>query len=159
VGTANIWLGLKNSDDVGTTFDVEAEVFKNDVLIGSGQINDVPGGSSGFNNAILRSIGLAFSTVNITLDSGDKLSIRLSVRIGATGHRSGTARLWFNDFAANSRFDAQVNGSDTTFYLLDGLLLGPSPGPGPKKTSDVTADRAVDGNPFKPFGTWNFVQP
>ena len=29
LGAANVWIGLKNSDDVGTRFDVRAEVLKN----------------------------------------------------------------------------------------------------------------------------------
>ena len=53
VGPANVWIGLKNSDDVGTRFDLLAEVLKNGTVIGSGQVNSVSGGSSGFNNAIL----------------------------------------------------------------------------------------------------------
>jgi hypothetical protein len=40
------------------------------------------------------------------------------------------------------------------FYLLDGFVLDGSAGSGPKKTIDVFVDKAVGGNPFKPFGTW-----
>src|SRR5206468_563211 len=61
LGPANVWVGLKNSDDVGTKFDLLAEVLKNGAVIGSGQVNDVPGGSSGFNNAVLDTISLALS--------------------------------------------------------------------------------------------------
>jgi hypothetical protein len=155
LGSAGIWLGLKNSDDVGTKFDLLAEVLKNGSLVGSGQLNGVAGGSSGFNNAVLRTISLALSsTANVS--AGDTLSIRLSVRIAVdvSGHRSGTARLWFNDAAANSRFGATIGGSTSDYFLRDGFTLG-SVGAGPKKTIDVFVDRAVGGNPFKPFGTWN----
>ncbi len=31
------WLGLKNSDDQGTNFDLRAEVYKNGVLVASGE--------------------------------------------------------------------------------------------------------------------------
>ncbi|MFY9556600.1 MAG: hypothetical protein WAV47_17950, partial [Blastocatellia bacterium] len=88
--------------------------------------------------------------------TGDVLSIKLSVRIavGVSGHRSGTARLWFNDSAANSSFDATIGGVANSYFLLDGLTLGTSAGAGPKKTIDVFVDRAMGGNPFKPFGTW-----
>jgi hypothetical protein len=79
----------------------------------------------------------------------------LSVRIAASStHVSGTARLWYNDSAANSRFTATVNGTPTDYFLLDGFVLGTSAGPGPKKTSDVLVNRNVGGNPFLPFGTW-----
>src|SRR5207342_1470653 len=57
LSSANIWLGLKNSDDVGTNFDLLAEILRNGVVIGSGQANNVSGGS-GFNNAVQRAISL-----------------------------------------------------------------------------------------------------
>jgi hypothetical protein len=155
VGPANVWIGLKNSDDVGTKFDLLGEVLKNGVVVGSGQINDVPGGSSGFNNAVQRTINMALSGGPVTVQSGDTLAFRLSVRIAASsGHAVGTARLWYNDSAANSRVNVTIGAVTNTYYLLDGLVLGTAAGPGPKKTSDVLVNRNVGGNPFKPFGTW-----
>ena len=127
LGPAGIWLGLKNSDDVGTKFDLLAEVLKNGAVVGSGQLDNVPGGSSGFNNAVLRTIDLALSST-VSCGVGDTLSIRLSVRIavGVPGHRSGTARLWFNDAAASSRFSATIGGIASDYFLLDGFALGPA---------------------------------
>jgi hypothetical protein len=153
---ADVWIGLKNSDDVGTNFDLLAEVFRNGALVGSGQINNVSGGSSGFNNAKDRAIALALTSPGTDpLCSGDTLSIRLSVRVTAVGgHSSGTARLWYNDSAANSHFDATIGGVNSNFYLLNGFVLGTSPGTGPKLTIDVLVNRKIGGNPFKPFGTW-----
>jgi len=145
---------LKNSDDVGTRFDLLAEVLKNGTVIGSGQISNVPGGSSGFNNAILDTVNMALVS-SVTFQSGDTLSFRLSVRVAATGHRSGTARLWFNDAAANSSFTAIVDATTQSYFLLGGFSLGSTAGTGPRNTIDVLVDRAVSGNPFKPFGTWN----
>ena len=156
LGPAKVWIGLKNSDDVGTKFDLRAEVFKNGSLVGSGQLSGVSGGSSGFNNAVLRTINLALNTPT-DVQSGDTVSITLSVRIavGVSGHRSGTARLWFNDAAANSRFSATIGGTTSDFFLLNGFTQGEEAGPGPKKTIDVFVDRLAGGNPFKPFGTWS----
>jgi hypothetical protein len=156
LGPAKVWIGLKNSDDVGTKFDLLAEALKNGSLVGSGTLNGVPGGSSGFNNAVLRTLNLALASP-VSVGPADTLSIRLSVRIavGVPGHRSGTARLWFNDTAANSRFDATIGGLTSDYFLLSGFTLGTATGPGPKKTIDVFVDRAAGGNPFKPFGTWS----
>jgi hypothetical protein len=158
---AKVWIGLKNSDDVGTKFDLLAEVLKNGSVVGSGQINDVPGGSSGFNNAVLRTITLALgSPVNI--GAGDTLSFRLSVRIAATsGHTSGTARLWYNGAAvdsgpgrdAGSRFDATISGSTADYFLRTGFALNTAAG-----SSRTFVDKLVSnsgGNPFVAFGTWN----
>lgn len=155
LGPAQAWVGLKNSDDVGTRFDLRAEVLRNGVVIGSGQLDGVSSGSSGFNNAVLRTINLALSAP-VDVCPGDTLSMKLSVRIAATvaGHRSGTARLWFNDSAANSHFSTTIGGATTSNFLLNGFGLGPVAGSGPKKSIDVFVDRAVGGNPFKPFGTW-----
>ena len=172
---ANIWVGFRSgggdivttsdgssdaaSKDDSTEFDLRAEVFKNGVLVGSGQLDNVSGGGLGLNNAILRSIGLAFSSSTITLVSSDKLSIRLSVRISGDADgadrpgRRATARLWFDNSRVNSRFDATINGVDSTFYLRDGFLLATSLGAQPKNI-DVSATGT-----FQPFGTWIFTQP
>lgn len=155
---ANMWIGLKNSDDAGTKFDLLAEVFINDLLVGSGELDGVNGGSSGFNRAVNRSIDLALSGSPAAPGTGDILKFTLSVRISTTsGHRSGTARLWFNDFQANSNFDATIGATNNIYYLLDGFLLGTGAGTGPKKTIDVFVDKLVGGNPFKPFGTWSIT--
>ncbi|MCM3906396.1 MAG: DUF5011 domain-containing protein [Pyrinomonadaceae bacterium] len=162
LGTADIWVGLKNSDDVGTKFDLLVEILRNDdgqpatpdFVVGSGQVNGVAGGGSGFNNAIQRAISQALSGP-ASFCPTNRLSIRLSVRVAAdSSHVSGTARLWYNDAAANSRFTATVNGSSNTYFLRDGFVLATAAGPGPKKTIDVFVHRNQNDNPFKPFGTW-----
>lgn len=154
---ALVWIGLKNSDDVGTKFDLLAEVLHNNIVIGSGELDSVPGGSSGFNNAKLRAISLALSSVG-NLEGGDTVCIRLSVRIATkvAGHRSGTARLWFNDAAANSRFDLRVGTFDAYVFLRDNFILGNLPGT-VRKSVDVFVDKLRDGNAWKPFGTWCFT--
>jgi hypothetical protein len=156
VGPADVWIGLKNSDDIGTSFDLRAEVFQDGVLVASGQLDGVSPGGSGFNKAKLRKIAV---TPGATMSLGSTLSVRLSVRISTTcgGHRSGTARLWFNDAGANTRLEATNSGSPSDYYLLDGFALAKAAGSGPKKTIDVLVDRARNGNAFKPFGTWSVV--
>jgi uncharacterized protein len=159
---AMVWIGLKSSDDVGTKFDLLAEVLKNGVVVGTGQVNDVPGGSSGFNNASLRAITLALSTGAVGICPGDTLGFRLSVRIAATsGHNSGFARLWYNGAAidtgpsrdAGSRFGATIGGA-ADYFLRSGSLLNTTAGSS-KLSIDVLVNRNVGGNAFKPFGTWN----
>jgi hypothetical protein len=152
---AYAWVGLKNSDDVGTKFDLRAEILKNGTVVGTGELDGVPGGSSGFNNAVSRLVSTIPQTT--TYVGGDILAARLSVRISETvsGHRSGTARLWYNDGAANSRIETTANGQHMVLYLAYPSALTASVGPGPKRSIDVTVDKAVGGNPFKPFGTWS----
>jgi hypothetical protein len=159
---AKVWLGLKNSDDVGTKFDLKAEAYVGGVLVGSGQLNAVPGGSSGFNNASLQSIPLTLSAP-INAGAGSSLSIKLSVRITCSGntHTSGTARLWFNDGQAASGFGATIGGGTQNYYLLNGFALGTAAGPGPKSTIDVLVNstQACPGRPFQTFGTWSITLP
>jgi hypothetical protein len=159
---AKVWIGLKNSDDVGTTFDLRAEVLKNGTLIGSGQLNNISGGSSGFNNAKLREIPLTLSAP-VRVASDDTLSLKLSVRNTCFGktHNAGTARLWFNDSQADSHFDMTIGDTTSDLFLLDGFVLSTDPGSGPKKTIDVVVDSKVScpTRPFKAFGTWNIALP
>jgi hypothetical protein len=120
--------------------------------VGTGEVASVPGGSSGFNNAKLNTISLTPSS-GVTFQTGNSLSIKAFVRNACTGSgkNSGTARLWYNDTAANSRFDIVI-GSPTTRYLVDGFALSLSPGLGPKKMIDVAAGAKC--SPYKLFGTW-----
>jgi predicted extracellular nuclease len=157
-----VWLGLKNSDDVGTKFDLLAEVLKNGSVVSSGQLNNVPGGSSGFNNAVLRTINLAALSSPVEFFPGDTLSFRLSVRITAVGgHSSGTARLWYNGAAidsgpsrgAGSRFGTTISGAAADYFLRNGFVLNTAAGSS-RVFTDVFVNRNVGGNPFKPFGTW-----
>ncbi len=54
-----------------------------------------------------------------------------------------------------SSFGVTVGELTNDHFLLGGFTLGTVAGGGPKMTIDVLVDRAVDGNPFKPFGTWS----
>ncbi len=158
LGSANIWVGLKNSDANGIKFDLKAEVYSNNVLIGSGQLNSALGGSSGFNNAKLNSIPLNIVGAP-TLSTGDLLTIKLYVRNAdeGSGKNSGTARLWFNDVQADSNFDLSIDGEPSTFYLLNSFVLGNSAGIGPRSTIDVAA--GAKGSEYKLFGEWGATVP
>jgi len=153
---AQIWVGLKNSDDVGTRFDLLAEAYVNGDLLTSGQLNNVWGGSSGFNNAKLNTISFGpFSPVDFPEES--TLGIKLYVRNACQGptHNSGTARLWFNDAAANSHIGATIEDDTNDYFLRDGFILSTLVGSGPKKKIDVAAGTPC--SPFKTFGTWTIT--
>ncbi len=151
---AQVWIGLKNSDDVGIKFDLMAEVYKGTNIIGSGQLNSVAGGSSGFNNAHVYSVPLTLAS-SVSVQPGDQLSIKVYVRnaCSGSGKNSGFARLWYNDSQANSQFGVTINSTAKTYYLLDNFALGTNPGSGPKKTLDVAAGAKCSA--FKLFGTWS----
>lgn len=150
---AKVWVGLKNSDDVGVKFDLKAEVYAGSTLVSSGELDTVNAGSSGFNNAKLDAINFhSFSPINFP--SGSTLSIKLYVRNACIGsrHSSGTARLWYNDSSANSKFGATIGANINPYYLVTSAALSTSVGSGPKRTVDVAAGARC--SPFKLFGTW-----
>ncbi|HSX16125.1 MAG TPA: PKD domain-containing protein [Candidatus Saccharimonadales bacterium] len=151
---AGIWIGLKNSDDVGTKFDLKVDAYSGSTLVASGELDSFAGGSSGFNNAHLASIPFS-SFAPVSLPSGTVLNLTVSVRNACvgSGHTSGTARLWYNDSDAASYFGTTVAGSNASYYLRDAFGLATTAGPGPKKTVDVQAGAKCSA--FKPFGTWS----
>ncbi len=159
---AKVWVGLKNSDDVGTNFDLMAQVYKGATPVGSGQLNGAAGGSSGFNNAKLDSIPLTLPAP-VDASPGSTFSITVSARISCSraGHVSGTARLWFNGAEANSDFGATIGGVAKNYYLLNGSILSTSAGPGPEQTVEVFLNNkaACPGRRFTPFGTWRITLP
>jgi hypothetical protein len=154
---ARVWIGLKNSDDVGTRFDLQAIVKNGGVPVSSGTLLGALGGSSGFNNAKLRTIPLSLPAS--AFGSTDAISIELFVRNSCIGtsHNSGTARLWYEDGA-----DSRVNEPGAPTLYLVGTTLALSPGAGPKKTKDVfvgSRDTSCNG-PFTSFGTtWSGTVP
>jgi len=147
----NVWVGLKNSDDVGTTFDLKAVVA--DTADGS-EAEVLPnfyGGSSGFNNAHLAAIPMHIADPFHFPQEG---TLTLSVRVSCSSkHTSGTARLWWNDQYADSNVFRLYYLTGTSDIKADGA------GPGPKMTRDVFVKKngcgaGGDGGTWQPFGTW-----
>lgn len=163
---AKIWVGLKNSDDVGLRVDLLAEVLKNDTPIGMGQLDNQPTGSSGFSRALLKAIDLNLTAGPVEVSPGNILEIRLSARrtCSGGGHNSGTLRLWYNGQPvdtgakrdAGSRFDATIGSDTTDYFLRNNLELSETPG-----SSRLFVDTFVDSKipcsarPFKEIGTWS----
>ena len=162
---ANVWVGLKNSDDVGIRFDLKAEVYKGATLIGSGLLTGVAGGSSGFNNAKLNAIPLTVSAF-ADVSTGDTLSIKVFERnaCSGSGKNSGTARLWYNGQPvdsgatrdAGSRFDATIGIGQPSqdYFLRDTFQLNTAAGSS-KQSIDKSAGAKCSA--FQEFGTWSLT--
>jgi hypothetical protein len=113
---SHVWLGLKNSDDIGTNFDVRVEVKKNGsaLLLGSGEVYCVQGLTRTASQA--RETVIGFSTTTSTMFDGatDQVSITVLTRIGTNGagvscggHTNAVGlRLYFDATADSSRFRA-----------------------------------------------------
>jgi hypothetical protein len=108
----HVWLGLKNSDDQGTYFDLRAEVYKNGELISSGQTLCITGVTRNPDKAKEVTVQFAsFTPVDFT--ESDALSLRVLTRIGTKpdgsrcgGHSSAVGlRLYFDAVSRPARFD------------------------------------------------------
>ena len=72
------WIGLKNSDDQGTWFDLRAEVYKNGALVASGESYCIQGVTRNANQA--KEVFVTFNSPSPTVFNGtsDVLSLKIS---------------------------------------------------------------------------------
>jgi predicted extracellular nuclease len=108
------WLGLKNSDDQGTNFDLRIEVYKNGALVASGESYCITGVTR--NAALAKEVTLSFGSFSSATFNGttDVLSLKVRTRIGTNGagsfcggHSNAVGlRLYFDAVSRPSRFDA-----------------------------------------------------
>jgi endonuclease G len=165
-----VWIGLKNSDDVGLRLDLQAELLIDDVVAASGTINNVSSGSSGFNNAILQSVGLSLASGPVDIPAGAEIAMRVSARrtCFGGGHNSGTARAWFNGLPidigpmrdAGTRLRATVAGTPWPVFLRNGFGLALLPGISRQSVdAGVNSGAACPARPFVLFGTWGTNLP
>jgi hypothetical protein len=101
------WIGLKNSDDQGTRFDLRVEVYKNAVLAASGEAYCIQGVTR--ISAVTTMLALS-GLSGMPFTDGDELSVRVLTRIGTAagafcgGHSNATGvRLYFDAAAMASQ--------------------------------------------------------
>jgi hypothetical protein len=84
LGGARVWLGLKNSDDIGTRFDVRVEAYRNGALLASGQALCILGITQNPSNA--KQVAVSFTPFSTVAFNGtsDVLSLKVLTRIGTT---------------------------------------------------------------------------
>jgi beta-lactamase superfamily II metal-dependent hydrolase len=170
VGPAKIWVGLKNSDEVGLRLDLRAEVLVNGALAASGELMNVSGGSSGFNNALLQSFTMSLASGAVDVPAGAHLSVRVMARrtCASNGHNSGTAREWFNGQPidsgvapdAGSRVPITMAGATNDYFLRNALALAMAAGSSRQSVdTTVSGAPACPARPFVPFGEWSTNLP
>jgi hypothetical protein len=107
------WIGLKNSDDVGTRFDVRMQLRRNGVLISEGVTRCVQNVNR--NPATATAIAVPFgSFAPVVLAGSDDLSLSVATRIGTNasdgpcgGHVSAAGlRFYFDSTVQPSGFTA-----------------------------------------------------
>jgi len=107
-----VWLGLKNSDDQGTRFDLRAEIYKNGTLVASGEVYCIQNITRNANLA--QEVTLAFGPFSPVSFNGtsDQMSLKIMTRIGSDGaggfcggHSNAVGlRLYFDAITRQSRF-------------------------------------------------------
>lgn len=155
--SAKAWVGLANAADSGIKFDLRARVLRNGDLISGDKILSVDGGGTGFANALQQTIPLPAITPQ-DMAPGTTLAIRLAVRNACTGssQNSGTARLWYNGQAADSRFKVTLGGTQFFYYLRDNFALSKQlGGQGEKLFVDVPVGAQC--GDWVNFGTWSIT--
>jgi Tol biopolymer transport system component len=167
---ATTWLGLKNSDDQGTRFDVRAELYQNGTRVAEAETRCVTGLTRNANQAA--EVAIPFSArPDLTVASGDVLSLVISTRIGTNpdgtkcpGHANATGlRLYFDAASRPAGFAIDIAETETEFFLhASGATryfdLQP-PTAASAKTKDSTGVHFAGGNPWKEVGTWTRTQP
>jgi hypothetical protein len=159
LGAGRAWIGLKNSDDVGTRFDLRTEVSVGSTTVPH-DVENVRGGSSGLARAVMDAIFPSTALdPPVAVDPDTVLRVTLSARITCSGatHGSGTARLWFGDAQASTSLDATIGDVTKTYYLRRDFTLTDVAGEGARSTRDVFVDSRAPcpSRPFTPFGTWS----
>ena len=106
-----MWLGLKNSDDQGTQFDLRAEVYKNGTLVAVvvGETRCITGVTR--NPSLAKEVTVLFPTFPSVSFNGitDVLSLKLRTRIGTNADEtkcSGPGGSHNNAVGLRSYFDA-----------------------------------------------------
>jgi hypothetical protein len=109
-GNLSLWLGLKTSDDQGTSFDLRAEVLKNGVAIGSAELDCIQGVTR--NASLAKAVLLPFPpTTSAAFDgTSDTISLRVSTRIGTDG-AGHSCRGHTNALGLRVYYDAQSRAS------------------------------------------------
>ena len=136
----HVWIGLKNSDDQGTNFDLKAEIRKNGVPIASGETKNIQGVTRNSSNA--KEVAVTFGAIaNNQLNAGDVLSIAILTKVADSGGHSNAVglRLYYDASSRPSRFgalfgttnqapvatnDAYNTDEDTTLSIFAPGVLG-----------------------------------
>jgi len=181
---AHLFIGLKNSDDQGTQYDLKVEVLKNGTTVASGLERCITGVTRNPLKATEAVVPFdAFPDVFFT--TGDTLALRVSTRVGTNpdstkclgpggSHNNAVGlRLYYDSASRDSRFDATISPdpNEDLFLHSDGNSCNNAPSSGvttrflnvkaptdaKEKCQDSGGINFSHGNPFSAIGTWNLA--
>ena len=165
------WIGLKDSDDQGTRFDLRTEFYVKGELVATGETRCITGVTRNPNKAKLVTVDLA-PVLESLLVPGDELSLKVRTRIGTNpddtkclGHASASGlRLYYDAVNRASGFSAELVPDPLSFYFLhvrttavDSLFFTAlPPTSSTAKQKDSTAIAFAGGNPWVDVGAWRW---
>jgi hypothetical protein len=166
---ATAWIGLKNSDDQGTAFDLRTELYHGGTLIAQGLTRCITGVTRNANQA--KEVSFEFDAVPpVTVAAGDVL--KLLTRIGTNpddtkcpGHNNATGlRLYYDAATRTSGFGGPMaSGASASFFLhLAGssqVFNATTPTATTAHTQDSAGVNFTGGNAWKEIGSWTRVAP
>ena len=168
---ATVFVGLKNSDDQGTNFDVQVDMLRNGNVVASGLVRCVTGLVRTASSA--KQVAIPFTSGNgVPAVSGDVVAFRVSARIGTNpdgtacgGHASAVGLdLYYDSTTQNSRFSPGIPmGTTSDFFLhttgTTDLFDNTAPTSTTSKVKESGSVHFSGGNPFAVVGTWSRTQP
>ena len=170
VGPGTFWIGLKNTDDQGTQFDLRTELYLNDTLVSEGQTLCITGVTR--NPTYAKEVTVPFSPIsNGTYDPGDVLSLRVLTRVGTNpdgskcpGHNSAVGlRLYYDSRTRTSAFGIEKSPDSMRDYFLHSAsgayFLDDASPTGTVKYKDSSGVNYNNGDPWKEIGTWSMTLP
>ncbi|MFZ5876324.1 MAG: RHS repeat-associated core domain-containing protein [Nitrospirota bacterium] len=112
----HVWLGLKNSDDQGTNYDVRAEISRNGSLVVAGQTLCITGITRNAANALETTVAFGSFDPQTFNGTSDGLSLKILTRIGTNpdgtkcaGHNNAVGlRLYFDATSRAATFGATL---------------------------------------------------
>jgi hypothetical protein len=183
-GPGRFWLGLRNSDDQGTQFDLKTDVYVDSTLVGSQITRCITNLTRNPDRAKAVTPPAPFAPFNV--GDGQAIHVTLSARIGTKqddtkcagpggSHNSAAGlRLYYDSIARASRIDFDVSLTDPRFYLhsdggictsnesfaVTNRFLDINPPDGTLvKCKDSAPLNFAGGNPWKEIGTWSVAAP
>jgi hypothetical protein len=157
-GVGRFWMGLKNSDDQGTWFDIKAEVFVND------NSNPVAEGVTRCVTGITRNPAQAKEVMvplgSLSVGPGD-VKLKVSTRIGTNpdgsmcgGHSNAVGlRLYYDAVSRKSGFT--LDGVNQYLHSNGNLFFNAiEPTGDTAKQKDSASIKFQGGNPWMEIGTW-----
>ena len=154
LGPAVLWIGLRNSDDQGTQFDLRVEVYSGATLVASGERRCITG--------VTRNPTLAQQvSVPLTGYTTGPASVKILTRIGTTAANlkcAGPGGSHSNAVGLSLYYEATSRPSrvgDAPLYLhVNGIANSTAPVAAAAKQKDSAGVNFLGGNPWKSIGGW-----